>query len=1138
MPSTTPSLTSSETITKFLRSKETDVQDILKIANDVLDQKLDVYFPNSRGFVLNLLVDRLNDKSTLSEFGKWKYNKDVWGLLERALTMKTQSLFDETILHNLKIVDLTIIIMERNDPQGWNCLPYIRQILSIFMQKSFIEIDESTGIRLLKSLLNYIQNNTSGGFAISLDTMVINLYWNSSSHGVFDFPKRSYERFFEELFNPLIKYLSITREDPGRHLYEEVFRKNVFNADNLPYLVHNLEKLLKRENIDAGSLKYFFQEAVEKLASKNMGVCAQLFTVIVNKSPELSEVFLALLVNSQHNMPQEFISSVYTKEVASKKFIELNWDMVKYVFELDSELAAMKSKFIFEKYNSAFNINEKVLSVGKVVVSAYSKNRDLVEFLLKVWPKAIEKDELWDSAEFVAHVSYCITSLSEKQVVEVIEASLNLSLEASSTILTSITKGLMMATPKLVNSLQSAFVKIQSLINTQGNFWQVRYNLLNLYGTTFDVPESLLKIDYDLYYHYTVFRMLELNVIKDYPEKQQHQFILFSRDNMGIISSILYRWFVIINDYFSVTNKTELLKIALGTNFLCEIDDEFYEQRNLITSIIRIFIADPLSHFHHITTIPLACYSRGPKRDLLNILTKVYLESKETGALKCINYLLESASYQSSIERDFSILIQVLKHATSEEAKRHAASITNKVWSSNIAMIKSEANRVYVEHALDILLKHLVKDGDTETSPEMEMTLAIVLHSSVLSNDAIQKYEELVRAFKIRCIKQLQGNRSSMDSSNLNWLLHGLANIPKSMLNFDDVSLITQLLHEAQFNDSSTRQAIFKLVCKTGKLNLRFSKYVLSLFLVLNADLSTEPLYGDLVQYLQVLADEHVDTYNALCRYVITSATDTEDHFADSTYMIVCAMLTTISKECDQTVSTALFATYLEAPSHKLSLKVIQSIIINVKWLLMQKPWMFNQYVIEMMLVVIEVVPLNTDNAKKDELEAVYVQSLQALSQMLLHHRYKLSTRHHLVINLTSIFLDQLAESGHLRRSTAAADAFTRMLSTLCEPQEHVRDVSTRTVQQKSRLTTQASLYKKQLRTHLPYLIINYIYLNLRFTFDKQVNDILVGGIYTIFDTLSQKELQIVNSALDYAGKALYKSLYRDYQEYWKWKDQ
>ena len=81
-------------------------------------------------------------------------------------------------------------------------------------------------------------------------------------------------------------------------------------------------------------------------------------------------------------------------------------------------------------------------------------------------------------------------------------------------------------------------------------------------------------------------------------------------------------------------------------------------------------------------------------------------------------------------------------------------------------------------------------------------------------------------------------------------------------------------------------------------------------------------------------------------------------------------------------------------------------------------------------------------------------------------------------------------------------------------------------------------LYKKQLRIYLPYLLINYIYLNLKFTFGKQVNDILATGVYTIFDSLSKSELQIVNSALDYAGKALYKSLYHDYQEYWKWKDQ
>lgn len=85
-------------------------------------------------------------------------------------------------------------------------------------------------------------------------------------------------------------------------------------------------------------------------------------------------------------------------------------------------------------------------------------------------------------------------------------------------------------------------------------------------------------------------------------------------------------------------------------------------------------------------------FSRSQK-DLLNTLTKIYIESRTEGVLHCINYLLESSSYQSNIERDFSILVQLLGLATTGEAQRYAISISKKVWKSNIDMIKSDANQ-------------------------------------------------------------------------------------------------------------------------------------------------------------------------------------------------------------------------------------------------------------------------------------------------------------------------------------------------------------------------------------------------------------------------------------------------------------
>ncbi|KAI5950482.1 hypothetical protein KGF57_004297 [Candida theae] len=1140
MPSTTINLRSSEAITKFLRSKNEDVQHILNLAREVLDHKLDAYLPNAGEFILSLLVDRLNDRSNSSSFGKWKYNNDVWNLLEKVLSTKSPSQTDANLLQNLKIIDLTILLLDSDDVQSWNCLPVVCRVLLIFMQQSFLEIDESTGVRLLKATLNFTEKDLYQTISISLDPIVINLYWNSSSQGAFEVSKRTYSQFFEELFYPLTRYLSSGTHTPTKHLYEEVFTKRIFNPDNISYMSQNFGKFLTKHNMDNAVLVFFFQKAVQKLASSNMNLCTELFDVIVETSPELSESLISIMADSQHAIPQDFITSVYAKEVASKKFINLNWDMVKYIFELDSELAASKSKFVFEKYNSAFNLNEKVLPVGKVVVSAYAKNRELVDFLLKVWPKAIAKDELWDGEEFILHVASCVNYLSEKQLVHVIEASPKLSTEACAALLSALTKGMISAPPSLVDSLESRFLQLKDVINTTDNFWEIRYNLLILYGTNFDIPESLLKLDYDMYYHYTIFRLLELNVLSAYSEKQQAQFILFLRDNENITPSVLRRWFIVVNDYFTFDNMTGLLKIGLKMNVLCGIDDEFYEQKNIMNCCVRLFITDPISYSDQIDTVPLSCYARGPKRDLLDTLANAYLSSKDTRALKCIDYLLESASYQSIIERDFSVLLQLWDISSHEEARKYMDSISKKVWKSNIDMIRSEDNRKYVDNAIESLLSGVNNDSDAGVSSYMEITLSVVtLPWKTLAKEYLSKFEKLVLAFKNSCTRHLKKRRGLIKNSTLVWILQGLAGIPRSMINFDDVSVIIKQIGN-QVDEDAIKQSLFRLICKTAEPDLRSAKFVLSLYSILNNDVAVPHLHQDVVEYLKTLADSDLEVYQQVCSFVIMSAEIVEKEFVDSTYLVVSALLSTIPRECDEALLTGLFSCYLKVPSHSISLKVMSNVVVNLKWLLTHKSWMFTQYVLEMAIGIVAEMLVTSSNKVQIDVEELFLQSSQTVSQMLLHHRFKLSTRHHLVVNLMCTFLERLIEPALLGHSVAAASAFTRLLSNLCEPQEHVKDASTSSWSDSSnpRLTTQSNIHKKSLRSHMPYFMINYIHLSLKFTFQKQVNDILVVGIYTVFDILSKSELSIVNSALDYAGKALYKSLYRDYQEYWKWKDQ
>ena len=149
-----------------------------------------------------------------------------------------------------------------------------------------------------------------------------------------------------------------------------------------------------------------------------------------------------------------------------------------------------------------------------------------------------------------------------------------------------------------------------------------------------------------------------------------------------------------------------------------------------------------------------------------------------------------------------------------------------------------------------------------------------------------------------------------------------------------------------------------------------------------------------------------------------------------------------------------------------------------------------------------------------------------------MYHRFKIATRHHLVLNVMSSLLKYLADgTSKLSSNTEAASAYARLLSNLCEPSERVGD-------KMFHLTTSASYFKKLLRKHLSVLLSNYIYFNLKYTFTRTVNDAIMPGIYSMFTVLSQNELRVVNDSLDYGGKAFYKTLYNDYKDHGKWKDQ
>ncbi|KAI3406174.2 hypothetical protein KGF56_001016 [Candida oxycetoniae] len=1165
---------SAETITRLLRSKDEKLDTIVKYANKVLDKKsFNIYFPKSGIFILKLLVDRLNDRSANSKFSEWKFSVDVWDLFIKTWQSLGVSDADyndvhtrDRIVQSLKIFEITTQVLNQITPETANCLPKILDALNMLMNYTYVEVDEPTGFFLLKGYLSALVGKTVFRDIDAWSQLVVRIYLGSCSRLGYEGSKKSYNKFFEECLLPLIEVVVVVElsssSSPGKlsstskSVLKSLLVEKIFAPEYVDRIPVNLEKLLSKHSagLDSKAVLYLYALVVEHLASKSIKECEQIYVLLSSKYKHLSEDMLGILVNSKKPISSDFTSAIYKSEIADKKFIDLNWSMVKYIFEVDSELATKKSKFIFEKYNSAFKLDDQVLAVGKVVVDAYVENRELFEFFTKVWPKAIKKDEVWESDEFVSKVATTISSLSGKQLSLIIEESFKLDTIDMKPILTAITSGMMMmkCTWKIIDYSKDVFLRNENVINLQSDFWQVRYNLLCLYGLQFKIPESILNSEDDLYFYYTILRLVELGKVEEVTDSQQFQIVRFmsalqTLDTSAVVGAFK-RWFVIFNDFFSAENVDKLILLAMNSQALKDIPNEFFEQRRLVSATIRHLVETPIPNDELIRQIPLACYTKGSKREILDKATKVFIQNPSVGWAKSIKYLLSIPSYQSLIESDFSILLQVIERS-SGEWELLISEITYLVWTSNLNQRQNGEPTTYV---IDVIMRLTSVLNSTMMDPRSpEIQLALVISGCIAETPLPlqQKVIELHNELLLHCTTVLKSSTIKYDDTTMVWYLQALASrVDPSESSFAQVQEIVKNINLEKTKNDCIRSAIFKLVGRAIPVSFNHAIYLLALYMATTTTTTKSNKtaeFQELSHYLERVARDDLEVHTDVFRNFIGSAMASESNeFVNDLIMIACSFLSTLTKDTDSKTSASLFSFLVNVKGKNVDFGTAITLLETVKTALITKSGIFTQYILELTLNITNHIFAVLCFTDIKQLEKVYITATQVISCILLYHRYKLSTRHHLLISIMSSFLNRLSMQSPWKNSVEAASSYARLLNNICEPSERIRDssssptssFSSSTATTTAHLTTSANLYKKSLRKHLSVLMSNYVYFHLKFNYSKQVNDVLTEGIYSMFNILSQNELETINASLDYAGKALFKSLYNSYKDHGKWK--
>ncbi|RDW64953.1 hypothetical protein BP6252_10604 [Coleophoma cylindrospora] len=181
----------------------------------------------------------------------------------------------------------------------------------------------------------------------------------------------------------------------------------------------------------------------------------------------------------------------------------------------------------------------------------------------------------------------------------------------------------------------------------------------------------------------------------------------------------------------------------------------------------------------------------------------------------------------------------------------------------------------------------------------------------------------------------------------------------------------------------------------------------------------------------------------------------------------------------------------------------------------------------------------------------IYLGLCSLLRAVLTSHRLKLQGHFHLVVQVmlallrclftplphtNNTILKHYAAPSWLSAShplTAThSTVYTRLLTQICDPS--VSSV-TRTSSHNA-LHSATEKARKMAGQHMQFVLTTYIKLQLEMRMAPQVREKMVPGLYALFDTTTPEMRRMLSEGLDSSGRAVFGSLFRDWQQFGKWK--
>ncbi|EJS43037.1 urb2p [Saccharomyces arboricola H-6] len=1158
-------------LSKLLRSTNTKPYQIAQIISGFDESK--VYFPNKDIFVLELLIDRLNN----GNLDFFKTSEHTWIIFGKLLDAIDDPISIKKILKKLKTVSVMIRTV-----QLWPMETLSRRSDSSFMKVFFsinsylvVNFSAEETFQLLEQVINGLSSCSTDEIAFSYLQDACSL---THVDNIIMTDNKIATCYCKHMLLPTLKYFSqIEKPTLSSQTFNRLsgFIGKFLLQPRVDYMDMN-EKFV-RENAsefnDEMAYNYFAAFA-DFLSKDNFDQLEAIFDILTAQRPSLKCRFLALLSESKKTVSQEFLEKLLLETLTSSSESGLLL-LIPTILKLDIEVAIKHIFRLLELVQLEHSTDPLFSShVWDLIIQSHANARELSHFFDKIndYCSRIGPDSyfLLSSQAYVKSITKQLFTLSTLQWKALLQNLLDqvnhdstnrVPLYLIRICLGGLTESVSHTT---LNELKPILYQVFTLESFNNNLqWDLKYHIMEVYDDIVPAEESK-KIEYifssnifdtrsenleELFFYCFKVREYMSFDLSAVTEKFMKHFENLDDDTKSNLSfSIISKFATLVNNNFTRDNIFFLVESSLSNpENLCRLlnNDDIFEEANithvlvnkLASSYNQAFALDALAQ------IPIQCINKNIRVAIINNLTSKPVCSN-VAARKCILHLLSSPTFKSNIETNFNELCEktivtpdmiISERDNGEINAGDEESVFEKVWTNHLSQIKEPVSEKFLKTGYDIIENAVLSvDGD------MKVIIAgftVAKHlkpdskhrnvQDIILNYTVMIMENYSQQFEAKTIPLF---RTSMAEF---YEITTTGQVDISKYKADILGIFSKIMHRYNSNknyhpDEEQEMFLIHSLLVDDRLEYIFAEY-----LNINHTISCDFALG---ACLRQSLKKGPDDFNRLLWNSAKSFSTIKEAYAEKFVKVFIIMSKEISRDNNlghHLFVIALLEAYTSCDTGKFGYKSYLLLFDAIKHFLVSKPWLFTQYCIEMLLpFCLKTITLIMNNESSTEINKCFINIIEVIDHILLVHRFKFSNRHHLINSVLCQLLEIIAMHDGIL-STESADAISRLITNYCEPY----NVSNTQNGSKNNLSSKISLIKQSIRKNVLVVLTKYIQLSITTQFSLNIKKNLQPGIHAIFDILSQSELSELNAFLDIPGKQYFRALYLQYKKTGKWRE-